>query len=76
MAVGLGTAAAAPPAAKPRSMQEIIDASTAADWRRPAPENTLYLDLDGGRVVIELAPAFAPAHVRNIRTLAREGYWN
>src|SRR5690606_22812941 len=45
-------------------------------WRRPDPANTLYLDLDAGRVVIELAPAFAPAHVGNIRTLAREGFWN
>jgi peptidylprolyl isomerase len=63
-------------AAKPRSMQEILDASTPADWRRLDPDNTLYLDLDAGRVVIELAPAFAPVHVENIRTLAREGYWN
>lgn len=62
--------------AKARSMQEIIDASTPADWRRPDPDNTLYLDLDAGRVVIELAPTFAPAHVENIRTLAREGYWD
>jgi peptidylprolyl isomerase len=62
--------------AQPRSMQEILDASTPADWRRLDPDNTLYLDLAAGRVVIELAPAFAPAHVENIRTLAREGYWN
>ncbi|GAB6195149.1 peptidylprolyl isomerase [Lysobacter xanthus] len=72
--------AAAPKAAapaKPRSMQEILDASTASDWRRLDPANTLYLDLDGGhRVVIELAPDLAPAHVGNVRTLAHEGYWN
>lgn len=59
-----------------RTTQQIIDASAPADWRVPDPENTLYLDLPAGRVVIELAPAFAPAHVANIRTLAREGYWN
>ncbi|HEY0860452.1 MAG TPA: peptidylprolyl isomerase [Pseudoxanthomonas sp.] len=40
------------------------------------PANTLYMDVPGGRVVIELAPAFAPEHVANIRTLAREGFWN
>src|SRR3546814_12665491 len=31
---------------------------------------------DGGRVAIELAPEFAPAHVANIRALARAGWWN
>jgi peptidylprolyl isomerase len=65
---------AAPP--KPRTMQEILDASTARDWRDLDPARTLYVDLDGGRVVIELAPEFAPAHVANIRALARAGYWN
>ena len=59
-----------------RGMQEILDASPAADWRSPDPENTLYLELDAGRVVIELAPGFAPEHVANIRTLAREGFWD
>ncbi|MFC5570591.1 peptidylprolyl isomerase [Lysobacter yangpyeongensis] len=57
-------------------MQEILDATTPADWRKLDPANTLYLDLASGRVVIELAPGFAPAHVGNIRTLAKEGYWN
>ena len=33
------------------------------DWRRPDPANTLYLELPAGRVVIELSPRFAPAHV-------------
>jgi peptidylprolyl isomerase len=59
-----------------RSMQQILDASPAADWRVPDPGNTLYLELEAGRVVIELAPGFAPEHVANIRTLAREGFWN
>jgi len=63
-------------AAKPKSMQELLDASAPGDWRTLDPANTLYLDLAAGRVVIELAPGFAPAHVGNIRTLAREGYWN
>lgn len=66
----------APAPAKARSMQEILDASKPSDWRTLDPANTLYLDLAAGRVVIELAPDFAPAHVANLRTLAREGYWN
>ena len=64
------------PAAKGRTMQEVLDASTAADWRPLDPENTLYLELDSGRVVIELAPQFAPVHVANIRALARGHWWD
>jgi peptidylprolyl isomerase len=59
-----------------RSAQQILDVSPASDWRTPAPENILYMELDSGRVVIELAPGFAPQHVANIRTLAREGFWD
>jgi len=59
-----------------RGMQEIIDGAPAEAWRSLDPERTLYLELDAGRVVIELAPEFAPAHVDNIRTLAREGFWD
>jgi len=62
--------------AKPRTMQQVLDASSASDWRTPDPENTLYLDLDAGRVVIELAPAFAPLHAANLRTLARQHYFD
>lgn len=64
------------PEAKPRSMQEILDGSKAGDWRNLDPMRTLYMDLDAGRVVIELAPEFAPAHVANIRALAKGGFWN
>lgn len=66
----------APATVETRSTQELLDASTPADWRTPDPANLLYMDVDGGRVVIELAPAFAPEHVANIRTLARGGFWN
>jgi len=61
---------------KPKSMQELLDASSTSDWRTLDPANTLYLELATGRVVIELAPDFAPAHVANIRTLAHEHYWD
>lgn len=59
-----------------RSPQQILDASPASDWRTPDPANLLYLNLDGGRVTIELAPAFAPRHVANIQTLAGEHFWD
>lgn len=60
----------------PPTMASVLAASTSQDWRRPDPENLLYMDLPSGRVVIELAPQFAPEHVANIRTLARGHYWD
>ena len=63
-------------AAKPLSMPEVLAASAPADWRPLDPENTLYLELPRGRVVIELAPRFAPLHVANIKTLTRARYFD
>jgi len=40
------------------------------------PENTLFLDLKDGRVVIELRPDLAPNHVARIKELARAGFYN
>lgn len=70
------TAASAATSKNSRSVAEIIAASTAADWRPLDPENTLYMDLPTGRVVIELAPVFTPEHAVNIRTLVREKYFD
>jgi peptidylprolyl isomerase len=64
-----------PPAAPP-TMADVLAASGPGDWRVPDPENTLYLELASGRVVIELAPAFAPRHAANIRQLAKQGYYD
>lgn len=55
---------------------EVVAGSSAADWREIEPENLFVMDLAEGRVVIELAPAFAPVHVANIRRFARAGWWN
>ena len=62
--------------AKYRSAQEIIDAAPASAWRTLDPANTLYMELPAGRVVIELAPQFAPEHVANIKTMAKGGFWD
>ena len=86
-ALAFGAAQAATPAAKPAakpattpaktpSLSELLAASTAADWRPLDADNTLYMDLPTGRVIIELAPGFGPEHAANIKTLVREGYFN
>jgi peptidylprolyl isomerase len=80
-------AAAAPPASqspagpvtaskKPMTTAEVLAASTPADWRAIDPQNTIYMDLPAGRVIIELAPQFAPHYVANVETLARQNYFN
>lgn len=68
----------APPAAPAaaRTMAEVLAASSPGDWRQPDPARTLYLELASGRVIIELAPDFAPQHVANILKLARGGYYD
>lgn len=72
----LTLSAAEPEARKYKSSQEIIDAAPDSAWRTLDPANTLYLELETGRVIIELAPQFAPAHVANIQTLAHEHFWD
>ena len=39
-------------------------------------ENTLFMDLEKGRVVIELLPNLAPGHVKHIKELTREGFYD
>lgn len=58
------------------TMDRVLAASQPEDWRTLDLENTLYLELPAGRVVIELAPQFAPHHVANIRTLVREHFFD
>lgn len=69
-------AAAEQPSSAPPTTASVLAAATDADWRGLDPEHTIYLELDAGRVVIELAPEFAPAHAANVKALAREGYFD
>ena len=40
------------------------------------PENTLYVELKDGRVVIRLRPDLAPKHVERVKALARQGFYD
>ena len=39
-------------------------------------ENTLYMDVPSGRVVIAMRPDLAPGHVAQIKALARRGFYD
>src|SRR5438552_7410343 len=58
------------------TMADVLAASKPGDWRALDPENALYVEFASGRVVIELAPDFAPRHVANVKALAREQYYD
>jgi peptidylprolyl isomerase len=58
------------------TMAEVLAASKPSDWRPVDPDNTLYVELPAGRVIIELAPRFAPLHVGNIKRLVRARYFD
>jgi peptidylprolyl isomerase len=67
----------AAPAKKLPTPNDIIAAAPASAWKVIPPDDLLVMDLaNRGRLVIQLAPEFAPVHVANIRALARGGYWN
>lgn len=59
-----------------RTMADVLAASKPSDWRTLDPNDTLYLDIPAGQVIIELAPQFAPRHADNIRALVAEGYFD
>ncbi len=50
--------------------------ATASGAANLDPENTIYLDLKDGRVVIQLRPDLAPKHVARVKELTRAGFYN
>lgn len=45
---------------------------SSADWREVDPENTLVIDTNKGRVIVELVPEAAPKHVERLKELTRK----
>jgi peptidylprolyl isomerase len=71
------TFVAAAPAKKLPTPNDIVSQAPASAWKTIPADDLLVMELaSGGRVVIQLAPDFAPVHVANIRALARVDYWN
>jgi peptidylprolyl isomerase len=74
--------AAAKPAAPAKaggrsvSLKELLATSKPAEWAPLEPEHTLYMELASGRVIIELAPQFAPKHVASIEKLAKSHWYD
>jgi peptidylprolyl isomerase len=57
-------------------LAELLAHAPASEWRRIEPDSMLVMQLPQGRVVIVLAPAFAPNHVANIKRLARVRFFD
>jgi len=67
----------AAPAKKLLTPNDIVAAAPASAWKTIPADDLMVMDLaNGGRVVVQLAPAFAPVHVANIKALARGKYWD
>jgi peptidylprolyl isomerase len=57
-------------------LADILRESPPADWRPIEQSRMLYMQTPRGRVLIELAPAFAPNTIDNIRKLAKAGFFD
>ncbi len=70
----LALTAAAPK--QPTTPTEIVDSAPESAWIDIPADDLLVMKLkDGGQVVIQLAPAFAPVHVANMRALSKAHWW-
>lgn len=75
-AAALALVAAAPPPAKYATPPSVVAESKAGEWQAIPADDLMVIDLNNGqRIVVQLAPLFAPVHVANIRALAKSGYW-
>jgi peptidylprolyl isomerase len=75
MSAALVVAGAAPP--KKLTPTDIVNDAPATAWKQIPSDDLLVMDLKNGeRIVLQLAPQFAPIHVANIRALARGNYWD
>jgi peptidylprolyl isomerase len=65
----------ATPAVAPTETTPATSATATPAGENPL-ENILLLDLEDGKVVIQLTPDVAPNHVKRIKELTRQGFYN
>ncbi len=58
------------------TIAEVMEAIRPEEWRSLDPANTVYINLPGGQVILELAPDIAPWHVENIKLMIRGGHFD
>ena len=51
-------------------------AAQVPDWRTPNPENVWVIDTNKGRILVELSPELAPAHVERVKMLTRYEFYD
>ena len=75
-ALALIAAQAPAPPSPPKTPTDAIAASKADEWTAIPADELMVMDLGPAkRVIVQLAPEFAPVHVANIQKLAKAGYW-
>jgi len=50
--------------------------ASVSDWRVPDPQNVLVIETNKGRIIAELDPLAAPAHVERVRELVKAGFYD
>lgn len=66
----------AQPETPKRGPGEIFAEAAPEDWRTLDPENLLVIELERGRVFVALSEKLAQAHVKQVKTLVRDGFYD
>lgn len=70
------SSASADPLEGEKSPAEILAETEPADWRALDPENTLYIELESGRVVVALSSVLAQGAVAAFKQHVRDGFYD
>jgi peptidylprolyl isomerase len=54
----------------------VLAFAAAARAQAPDPQNTLMIETTKGNILIKLRPDLAPKHVAQVKTLAKQGFYN
>lgn len=63
-------------AAASAGLSSAVVAAEKIEAPKPDPQNTVYLDIPAGRVVIRLRPDLAPKHVARVKQLCHEHFYD